>query len=261
MAQFEPLIQDAVAAVQEALQLPNQALDLLSDTADNIIDCVTGPLPQNLQNALAKALLSFAKKILRREPIPGAAPECDDDEPATNATCAAVCDGERPHCPCGYEAYLPDDPKDPVPNGCGSEAMAKLGLNALGAKLMPPVFQGCCHEHDVCYSTFGTLRSGCDLDFRDCLHNVSEGEADHFMADTFYNAVKYGGQGPYCGGQTGLPVLCRKVEDVAPENCTDVGRLPGIGVPPGPWGLPLKRAGGGGSRAFKGGGVNRAPQN
>jgi len=31
-------MQDAVAAVEEALLLPNQALDLLSDTADSIID-------------------------------------------------------------------------------------------------------------------------------------------------------------------------------------------------------------------------------
>ena len=38
MAQFRALIQDAVAALEEALLVPSQALDLLSDNTDSIID-------------------------------------------------------------------------------------------------------------------------------------------------------------------------------------------------------------------------------
>lgn len=94
-------------------------------------------------------------------------------------------------------------------NGCGSAPWQV----ALG-KMVSPYLSSltpCCNQHDICYGTSGAPDfkesfKKCNVDFKECMYDVCldvEGRSTSskllckINASTFYNAVKYFGQGPY----------------------------------------------------------------
>lgn len=58
----------------------------------------------------------------------------------------------------------------PASNGCGPAIFGDL--SELSATLLPPEFNACCHNHDVCYGTCGRTRRDCDQEFSACLNNA-----------------------------------------------------------------------------------------
>lgn len=53
-------------------------------------------------------------------------------------------------------------------NGCGAGGLT-LNLDSSGD---PVAFEGCCDQHDACYSICGISKSICEQDFKKCLDNV-----------------------------------------------------------------------------------------
>jgi len=58
--------------------------------------------------------------------------------------------------------------RQPIKNGCGSEAMLKNSIIKMASTELLGVYQDCCDAHDLCYGTYGKTQAECDAAFLSC---------------------------------------------------------------------------------------------
>jgi hypothetical protein len=74
---------------------------------------------------------------------------------------------------CSSKLVCPGDAKprqyrDPIKNGCGSEALVKFVPTFVKKSTLSQIFTPCCDIHDICYGTLGATQKRCDDAFKQC---------------------------------------------------------------------------------------------